>query len=108
MPTETLAFIQNIGWMEMTIILVIGLLIFGRRLPEVGRSIGKSIVEFKRGLRDVTDDIDRESRRPDDEKRYDDRPALADADDRRVSRSDAREPAPRSEPAAPSAAQPGA
>ena len=32
------------------VIAVFGLLIFGKRLPEVGRSIGKGIVEFKKGL----------------------------------------------------------
>lgn len=38
------------GPFEWTIILGIGLLIFGRRLPEVGKSLGKSIFEFKKGL----------------------------------------------------------
>lgn len=37
----------------------IALLLFGRRLPEVGRSLGRGIMEFKRGLRDVSDDMDR-------------------------------------------------
>jgi len=44
--------------MEIAIILMVGLLLFGRRLPEVGRGLGKSIVEFKKGLKDVTDEID--------------------------------------------------
>ncbi|RLS52042.1 MAG: twin-arginine translocase TatA/TatE family subunit, partial [Planctomycetota bacterium] len=35
------------------IILVVGLLLFGRRLPEIGRNVGKSIVEFKKGLKDA-------------------------------------------------------
>lgn len=43
------------GGGEWIIILVIGLLIFGRRLPEVARSLGKSVNEFKRGLRDFED-----------------------------------------------------
>ena len=53
----TLAFLPNIGWLEMTVIGVVLLLLFGRRLPEVGRSLGQGIVEFKKGLKDVTDDI---------------------------------------------------
>jgi len=44
-----------LGGGEWVIILVIGLLIFGRRLPEVARSLGKSVNEFKRGLRDFED-----------------------------------------------------
>ena len=46
------------GTTELIIIAVIALLIFGRRLPDVARSIGKSIVEFKKGVRDVKDEID--------------------------------------------------
>lgn len=53
----TLGLFANLGPMEIGIILLIGLLLFGRRLPEVGRGLGKSIVEFKKGLRDVTDDV---------------------------------------------------
>lgn len=58
--THTLGFLANLGWMELTIIGVILLLLFGRRLPEVGRSLGQGIVEFKKGLKDVTDDIKNE------------------------------------------------
>ena len=47
------------GWQELLLIAVIGLLIFGKRLPEVGKSLGKSIVEFKKGLRGIEDDIDK-------------------------------------------------
>ena len=46
------------GHMEWIVLLVLGLLIFGRRLPEVARSVGKSIVVFKKGLRDVKGEID--------------------------------------------------
>ncbi len=53
------------GGYEWIILLVLGLLIFGRRLPEVGRSLGRSIVEFKKGIRNIETEIDTESSRPD-------------------------------------------
>ena len=59
-----LAFIPNLGWQELLIIAFIALLIFGRRLPEVGRSLGKGIVEFKKGLQDTGDEIKRANSTP--------------------------------------------
>jgi sec-independent protein translocase protein TatA len=53
---ESLAFWMPGPW-EIVIILVVALLLFGRRLPEVGRSLGRGIVEFKKGLRGVEDEI---------------------------------------------------
>ncbi|MDG2093947.1 MAG: twin-arginine translocase TatA/TatE family subunit [Phycisphaerales bacterium] len=50
--------IGGIGTTELIIIVVIGLLIFGRRLPEVGRNVGRSLVEFKKGVKGIDDDID--------------------------------------------------
>jgi sec-independent protein translocase protein TatA len=44
------------GW-ELLVVLVIALLLFGARLPSVGRSIGKTIVEFKKGMKDVQEEI---------------------------------------------------
>ena len=46
------------GPFELIVIAFIGLLIFGKRLPNVARSIGKSIVEFKKGVKDIKDDVD--------------------------------------------------
>jgi sec-independent protein translocase protein TatA len=43
---------------EILILLVLGVLLFGRRLPEVGRSLGKGIVEFKKGLKGLEDEIE--------------------------------------------------
>ena len=48
----------GIGPMEMIIFGVIALLLFGKRLPEVARSLGKGVVEFKKGLRGIEDDVD--------------------------------------------------
>ncbi|MCG8409585.1 MAG: twin-arginine translocase TatA/TatE family subunit [Phycisphaerales bacterium] len=47
------AMIQSLGWPEMLAIGVVALLIFGKRLPEIGRSLGKSFIEFKKGLQET-------------------------------------------------------
>jgi sec-independent protein translocase protein TatA len=47
----------SIGWQEILLVLVIVLLLFGaKRLPEIGRAIGKGIKEFKQGLREIDKD----------------------------------------------------
>ena len=55
------AFISMPGTWEWVVIALFGLLLFGKRLPEVGKSLGKSIVEFKKGLKGIEDDVDRAS-----------------------------------------------
>ncbi len=61
--------LQILAWvpgpMEMVVIGIFGLLIFGKRLPEVGKSLGKSIVEFKKGLNGIEDEINNAANRPD-------------------------------------------
>ena len=47
----------GIGPMEMIIVGVVAVLLFGKRLPEVGRSLGKGLVEFKKGIRGIEDDL---------------------------------------------------
>ena len=49
------------GGSEWIIIALFGLLLFGKRLPEVGKSLGRSIVEFKKGLRGIEEEIDKSS-----------------------------------------------
>src|SRR6185369_7206385 len=48
----------QLGILEMLVVMLVAVLLFGKRLPEVGRSLGKGIVEFKKGLRGVEDDFD--------------------------------------------------
>lgn len=52
-----LAFFSMPGGTEWVVIALFGLLIFGKRLPEVGKSLGRSIVEFKKGLKGVEEDV---------------------------------------------------
>jgi len=47
----------------MLIIAVFGVLLFGKRLPEVGRSLGKGIVEFKKGLKGIDDEVEEAANR---------------------------------------------
>ena len=47
----------GVGWSEMLILGVIGLLLFGKRLPEVARNLGKGMMEFKKGMYDIQDDV---------------------------------------------------
>lgn len=43
---------------ELVIVLVIALLLFGKRLPEVARSLGKGVVEFKKGIKGIEEEVD--------------------------------------------------
>jgi len=61
-----LAFFGGIGTTEIILIGVVGVLIFGNRLPEVGKSLGKGIIEFKKGLKGIQNDIDQADTKPDD------------------------------------------
>ncbi len=99
---NTLAF-GPLGTTELLVILAIALIIFGRRLPEVGRSLGQGIQEFKRGLRDADVNAEPPARQV---YRDDYRPAVTDGreqqrpaippasvqDERRVSRAESVEP----------------
>jgi sec-independent protein translocase protein TatA len=50
--------LPQLGFMEMLIIMGVAVLLFGKRLPEVGRSLGKGIIEFKKGLRGLEEGFD--------------------------------------------------
>jgi len=55
--------VQILAWVpgpwEIAIVAVIALLLFGKRLPEIGKSLGRGIVEFKKGLSDVQNEVTR-------------------------------------------------
>ena len=54
---ETLMFLGSIGPWELILIMFVVLMVFGSRLPEVMKSLGKGMTQFKRGLREVEDEI---------------------------------------------------
>jgi len=47
----------GLGMAEVLVIVAIGLVLFGNKLPEVARSLGKSIVEFKKEASGITEDL---------------------------------------------------
>ncbi len=47
----------GLGPMEIGVILLLAVLLFGNRLPKVARSVGSTFVEFKKGLSGVTEQV---------------------------------------------------
>ncbi len=47
----------GLGPQEIILLVVAGVLLFGRKLPDIGRSVGKSIVEFKKGIGGMEDEL---------------------------------------------------
>ena len=51
------AFLPNIGVPELIVLVLLGVLLFGRKLPDIGRSLGKTVTEFKKGFTGVEEEI---------------------------------------------------
>ncbi len=53
--------IMGVGTTELMVVMGVMLLLFGHRLPSVMRSLGRGVVEFKRGVAGV-DDVEEDSK----------------------------------------------
>jgi len=71
------AFIGSPGPAEMLIVGVVALLLFGKRLPEVARNLGKGFSEFKKGMSGFQEEIRSASRDADRKISYDNQPSSA-------------------------------
>ncbi len=57
-----LGFFGMPGHIELIIVALVMLLLFGNRLPSVMRSLGQGIVEFKKGVKGIEDDVENASK----------------------------------------------
>jgi len=62
---------MNIGWQEILLILLIALLLFGaKKIPDLAKSLGKGIREFKKGLSEIeSPEEEKKDKTPDAEKK---------------------------------------
>jgi sec-independent protein translocase protein TatA len=57
--------VPNLGWQELLLIFLVILLLFGaKRLPEMGKAIGKGLREFKNAMKEIERDIDKDEEPP--------------------------------------------
>ncbi len=59
----------GLGYQELLLILVIVLILFGaQRLPDLARSLGSSVKEFKKGINEVKEDTSSAAKKDDEKK----------------------------------------
>lgn len=54
------AILPSLGWQEMFLLGLLGLLLYGRNLPQAGKTLGRYVAQFRRGFQDFKDQMDRD------------------------------------------------
>lgn len=54
------AILPTLGFQEMLVIIVLGVLLFGRNLPDVGRKVGRTVAQLRRGMQEFKDQMNRD------------------------------------------------
>lgn len=54
------AFLPTLGFQEMFVLFVLGILLFGRNLPDVGRKVGRTVQQLRRGVAEFKAQMDRD------------------------------------------------
>lgn len=87
-----LAFLNALSPWHLLVIGIVMILLFGNRLPEVARSLGRAVNEFKRGLKDVKDQFDAEASSDDSPREKLQAPASKESSPEVESKDEVREP----------------
>ena len=63
MEYSSFLLFSGLGWQEILLILLVVLLLFGaKRIPEIARSLGKGVKEFKKGISDGGEEKEEEKK----------------------------------------------
>lgn len=60
MLSRVFAFLPTLGFQEMFVLVLLGVLLYGRNLPEVGRKVGKTVAQLRRGMHEFKAQMDRD------------------------------------------------
>ena len=60
----------NVGWTEILLIVLVVLLLFGaKRIPDLMRSLGRGLSEFKKGMQGLSDEANKEEKKTEEPKK---------------------------------------
>lgn len=60
MMPAVIAFLPTLGFQEILLIVVVGIILYGRNLPDVGRKVGRSVAHLRRSMNEFKDQLNRD------------------------------------------------